>query len=557
MWRDHTPDPTVCSGYAGFFNYLLLLPVGIGWTLGGINGAFVAGRAFVAATSVASVALAFAYCRRKAGVPAAWLAAALMTFSRVEIRESHQISPDVIITACAWIMLLIVDRESARRRDDFVGGALVGMAVATKYTGLLLLPVLWTTLGIGQRLKRRALLTLLAAGIAFCVAAPYAVMVALGKEARFGMGFSHPIAAYYGDGLGENRLLSTGALALSNIVLALTHNLGSVACALALAGVVMFRPWRALAPTLSLFVVSAGVLAAANYFHPRHGELMSSAFAALAAFGLAWLHRVSPGRVVLPVALVVVLASPAWSALEFARRYAAGEPAEQAKCWLESSSYNKTAVVTSLAYFQVDRQRFEALRVDAITELPAAGLASFALIVTSTADERQALLPSADLVRQFSPNVAIMKPRASAIWEAVPPPARVDASASRETARAAWDGDRETAWIIAQTGWIQAEWDAPVAIDAVEIDTRPGLWPPPSKIEARAIDGRWVQPAAVPLRPRLRESQRRDSRPTQFYLLNARIMTRALRVAVSGQPRRWGAVEIRPFALASLSRKND
>src|SRR5689334_6771375 len=41
MWATRSADPTVYMGYAGFFNYLAFLPVGIGHRTAGEVGAYV------------------------------------------------------------------------------------------------------------------------------------------------------------------------------------------------------------------------------------------------------------------------------------------------------------------------------------------------------------------------------------------------------------------------------------------------------------------------------------------------------------------------------------
>src|SRR5688500_17026465 len=78
MWRTGSLDPTVYTGYAGFFNYLIAVPVALGLRLGAETGAAAAARAVVAAFGVLSVGLAYRLARARLGVPAALLAAALL-----------------------------------------------------------------------------------------------------------------------------------------------------------------------------------------------------------------------------------------------------------------------------------------------------------------------------------------------------------------------------------------------------------------------------------------------------------------------------------------------
>src|SRR5688500_17970712 len=84
MWNVPTADPTVYFGYAGFFNWLIFLPVGLGKAWGGEVGAYVAARLVVALFGTLSVWLVYAASRRLTGETAALAAAALLAVARIE-----------------------------------------------------------------------------------------------------------------------------------------------------------------------------------------------------------------------------------------------------------------------------------------------------------------------------------------------------------------------------------------------------------------------------------------------------------------------------------------
>src|SRR6185503_13784422 len=133
MWRTGSLDPTVYTGYAGFFNHLAAVPVAIGLRLGGEQGAAAAARGLVAAFGVLSVALVHGLARRPAGPAAGLLAAALLAVSPLEVRSAHYVTPDVLVGTAMLAALLVLARGQARGREsraEVVAGALLGAATA-------------------------------------------------------------------------------------------------------------------------------------------------------------------------------------------------------------------------------------------------------------------------------------------------------------------------------------------------------------------------------------------------------------------------------------------
>src|SRR5207247_1862928 len=176
MWRTGSLDPTVYTGYAGFFNHLIALPVALGLRLGAETGAATAARAVVAGFGVVSVALACLLARPQTGGHGALLAAALLAVSPLEVRSAHYVTPDVVVGTAMLAALLVLARGHARGRDpraETLAGVLLGAATAVKYTGLLLAPAIAVERmgkGRGRGLWRVAL----AAAAAFAACAPFA-----------------------------------------------------------------------------------------------------------------------------------------------------------------------------------------------------------------------------------------------------------------------------------------------------------------------------------------------------------------------------------------------
>ena len=551
MWTRHSPDPTVYTGYAGFFNYLIFFPVGLGHRLAGHAGAYIGARAFIALVSLLSVILVYALLRRIAGNGPALFAACLLTLSRGEIREAHQVSPDVVVVALMLGFFLVLSNERVGAWRAIVAATLVGVATAVKYTGILLLPGLVVGLWINRIPRRATGLALLAAMTAFALAAPYAILAAASGGGRHGIGFLSAVMDYYGARPYENRFASTGVLALGSLKALLELNLGWVAAVLALGGLLFYRPTRHVLPAGSIALVSAVALAAANHFYARHGLLLGATATVLAACGLASVERlIRPRRGVVVALAVAALAMPAWTAMRLVRGYVEGAPAEKAAQWLDGHGAPKTSVVTSWPVLGVDRARFEVLRVSSFDAMSRAAIESFSLILTSTQAEASRLAETADVVETFAPHVVLLRPRRAPEWQQVPPPTGVNASEHAESAQAAWDGDRKTLWVgSSRESWLEARWQQPVVVDAVEIDAgKEGLWPRDLRLDVLESDGLWRALDVLPLRPLEREEQRQGSRPGQFFLLDHARTIGALRITRVGSTTRWGLAEVRPLA---------
>jgi len=550
MWVRHSPDPTVCSGYPGFFNYLIFVPVGLGRRFAGHEGAYLAARGFIAAVSVLNVILISVLVRRLVGAGAAVFAASLFALSRGEIREAHQISPDVVVTGLMFVMLLLLTSQKARRWTALTAGATVGVAIAVKYTGLLLFPGLAVGLLVTRARWRDMGLTLAAALASFALAAPYAVLAALEGGGPFGMGLLHPLAAYYGGGPSENRFTATGSFGVGQVTAWLELSLGWVASGLAVVGLFLHRPTRCILPTTSLALAAAAALGAANYIYPRHGLVLGGAVTILAACGLASLVRLAPRRGLALTLALVALALPAWTAARLVRGYVEGAPAEKAARWLNAHAEPKASVLTSWAVLDVDHDRFEVLRVPSLQSMPRGAIETFPLILTSTNAEVDRIANTAEVLQTFAPHVVLLRPRHALEWRQLPPPTTVTASEHAETAQAAWDGDRKTVWIgVDRESSIEARWQQPVAADALQIDAgKEGLWPRDLRIEVLALDSTWSAPEVLPLRPSRREDQRRGSRPGQLFLLDPCQTIRGIRITRVGGGTRWGLAEIRLLA---------
>ncbi|MFI5184634.1 MAG: ArnT family glycosyltransferase, partial [Vicinamibacteria bacterium] len=313
MWRTGSPNPTVYSGYPGFFNWLAFVPVVVGQQWAGGYGAYVGARALVAGFGVANVWLVYRLGRASPGHGPALLGAALMAVSRGHVRAAHAITPDVVV-ATATLGLLLVLRHAKEARSGWAAGALCGLATAVKYTGLLTVPALAT--GLWLRPERRRLLPLagIAAVLTFGVAAPYAVVA----TTSMGSGFEHSIHHYYGADATTNRVLQGQGGAFQDVVQYFVLDVGIGGILLALVAVALHRSRRELLPALVLIVATLVATAPANKVYPRHALAATAVTIVLATLGFgAILGRISspPARRVASWAVAaLVLVGPAHEA---------------------------------------------------------------------------------------------------------------------------------------------------------------------------------------------------------------------------------------------------
>ncbi len=382
MWEMPTADPTVYTGYPGFFNWLAFFPIGVGERLGGEVGAYVGGRVLVAVAGVASVLLAYLLARHLAGPPAGLLAAALLAVSRGEIRAAHYITPDVLVATAALSLVLIAARTEMALGPAAALGAVCGVAVAIKYTGLFLAPGVGAAIASNRRRWRLWLLAGLAALVVFAITAPYAV-ARLGGGAA-GAGFSRAVADYFGSGYASNRVAGAEPGALAGVLWLLFLNLGAVGLVLAVAGAVMFRPWTLVGPAAAIVAFGIVAMIPAKLVYPRHVLTVSAVAAVLAAVGAREVvRRTKPGfrPMVVAALAAATLWAPAQNGLRLAARYARTPAIDAAAAWIEASPGTPALIGTSLPRFRLDPERFEVR--SAGDDVPREVLAHYPLLVVA------------------------------------------------------------------------------------------------------------------------------------------------------------------------------
>ncbi len=170
-----------------------LLPDGWSLTADVLNGAgriefhhlTAVGRALTALFDVGTVLLTFLLGRRLYGVAVGLLAAALLAVTVLHVQLAHFFASDPYLTfftvAVLYALVAVHNAAGARQRRRWIllAAALVGLAVGSKFTAvLLLLPLVWTAWAAGQarRWWAEALVALGVAALVFALTNPFALL---------------------------------------------------------------------------------------------------------------------------------------------------------------------------------------------------------------------------------------------------------------------------------------------------------------------------------------------------------------------------------------------
>ena len=99
------------------------------------------GRALNVGIAALSIVMVYLVARRLVGRPGALLAAAVLAFSPLHVLESHRLAPDIpgvlFLLVALWLGLVADERRSTALLA--AGGAVAGIAIATRYTAAIAL----------------------------------------------------------------------------------------------------------------------------------------------------------------------------------------------------------------------------------------------------------------------------------------------------------------------------------------------------------------------------------------------------------------------------------
>ncbi|HUT36956.1 MAG TPA: glycosyltransferase family 39 protein [Planctomycetota bacterium] len=316
MWAEGTLDPGPPYVHPGLYRYAIAAayPI-VPHALGGLMGPeaapwfpYVAGRLVSAAMGVLAVWLVYRLARRVMPWGGALAAALILAVAPLHVQFSHVAKPDVMSATFVALATLLAWRlaEAPRRRLYVWAGIAVGLAVASKYSGIVAaVPLFVAHLvapGSGRRVRRLVAPNLwLAAAcsvIAFAVTSPYTLL----KLGSVGEGYRILIAR------GPNPEELPQAPALVQVARQALDWIGPVPLLLAAAGAALW--WRerraALAVVGSVVVATVVMLSLWAVQQPFYLLPLVPAVAVLAAVPIAYAggKRRWAGGVLLAVCLV-------------------------------------------------------------------------------------------------------------------------------------------------------------------------------------------------------------------------------------------------------------
>lgn len=319
-------------------------------------GAFLAARALIAACGVLAVFLAWRLGRRLGGDGAGLVAALLLAVSPADVHTAHMLRPDVPLQVLGLLALLSMCRIGDRLRDDARAGAWLGAAFALKFSAVFLGPAYLVVRGLRKGPRARGIaVAALAAGVAFVVLSPYAVIHAF----EFVAGARDQVVHHYqGD--------ETPASSLLYYLGHLGRSLGPIG-----AGLLAFGAWQRrrdplVLAVLAQAVVTLGVMSTADTRFLRHLVPAIGGLAVVAGLGYAALAPRLP-RLAPALALLGAL-PPLAVAADYVHDVARPSTWDRAADWVAAHLPQGAAVLSNVP-LGLDPGRHELVRPTGSIEL--------------------------------------------------------------------------------------------------------------------------------------------------------------------------------------------
>jgi len=558
--------------YPGLFIYLLAPGVAL---LGPARwdgpDAYLACRAVVAGFGVLNVALLYAVARRVVGIAGALAAALLLAASPLDVQTSHQVRADVVLQTTGILAILALRRVGDGLRGDWMMGCVIGLAAATKFTGVLLVPayLVARTLSPGRRVLGLLVVGLLTVTIPIACT-PYSLIhwrqylgVGLTGPATYNTLSGGPVTYY----AGEHHFFETSRFLLEGIA----STLGPLGVALAALGLVigLRTSWRSWVPPLVHPVTILVVMAPAAIMYQRHMLPGTGVFYVLAAAAVESIARRSAwGAAALAIAAAV---SPLRASADYVVKAARPSGEDRALDWIAAHMAAGSRILETRpdavpgarpgAQMGVDPNLYEFMTYSPSEFRPGLRLVApeFDLVITGPGAGRgwssgletvyEARGPGGGLVLQLKvprrvPHVPV------ALSQAL-----LSASCNRQGLAAAYDNDPRTSWSTATPlrgdEWIQIDLQKPLSLARVEVflGEAPRGPEPDLRVLVKPPGDEWRPIRAFSGRPPVTE-QRAAIRPLSQVLLFDSQPVDALRIVQVGRrDYPWVVSELRVDAL--------
>jgi len=357
-------------------------PVDLGeWTW----PALLDGRRLVAVLGALGVLASAWLAFTTAGAAAAVVAAAVLATVPLHVEHGHYLTTDVPMATWTTLALAVAAGRATRAWRYVLAGALLGLAVATKYTAAFALPALLAVIALASRGSHRAVirnvaLAALAVGLAFAVVCPFVWLDWSSFTADLAVVRSH----YAGGHLGAEGSANWGWY------LRRLHQTGSGTSGIALlAGGCLAA---ALSPLMGRHAGSDGEATGEADDDRRRADLVALVVTLLALAWFAWLGsvtvrfernllpaialaaaacghgvartasrlgRTSPAAAVATYAVVVAaLLTPAYGSVQTARRFAGTDTRAAALAWIDANVRPGSAIAREEFTPRPDPQRY-------------------------------------------------------------------------------------------------------------------------------------------------------------------------------------------------------
>jgi len=385
--------------------------------------AYLLARGLIAASSLASVALAFFLGRRLVGVAGGVLAALWLAVSPVEIQTAHMVRPDVLLGTCVLAALLASSALGRRLRADALAGLALGACLAAKFTGAAMGPA-WVAAralapgrrGAGLLVGGAAAATVLLATTPRIVTDPGAIIEGMRAQAVYNYDAEHASAR--------------GGPAFPYYAGRYVRSLGPIGAALAVLGLaaVARRPQ----PFVPALAYSAGLVVVLGTADARFERLIVSSLgiaALLAARGFETVRGRWP-RIAWPAAALAV-ALPGLESLGYALALRQPLTRDLALDWIEAELPRGSRVLSAVPDLGLDRFAYDVAGFSGEPALDALAAAR-ADVVVALRDDPRAGDPGLETRHLALPAtgwsgapIALLRARATARFDPIAGPAPV------------------------------------------------------------------------------------------------------------------------------------
>ena len=353
----------------------------VGRTVSGVMGA---------ATVVLFYLLATQFFPGRAGRRAGLVAASILTFSFLHVRESHHAVTDATLTFLVTLALIAIGglMRQGRDRDYLVAGAVVGLAGATKYSAIALLLVLGAAHLMGRTpaewFSRKPLLAVAGLAGGFLAGTPYALFnwprfldhmgflttissPLTNSAARFGVMFGYSFESGFGPfvaaALWTSLVVALHRREARETLLAI-HALAFIALVTNAEIRVMPRYWLPAVPAIAVLI---------GIYTARLSERLEKM-----APKTPWV-----GPVALAVVVAIALFPQADESFRFSRMYAQPDARASAYVWL-AENFEEGTVVGSEVFIRglpngITYDRVEPVHQRSLAEWRAQGVSLFLL----------------------------------------------------------------------------------------------------------------------------------------------------------------------------------